>query len=233
MRVTKIFAHRGLHLVEPENTIASFLEAKAVGADGVELDVRRTRDGALVVHHDAEIKGCGLICELDCRDLPRSVPTLSDAMIALDGLVVNVEIKNSPEEADFDGSGALASRVVSELRDAKYLDSVIISSFDLDTCAVVRSLEPDLAVGWLLDWKLPTMPLLIEAARQRFSAVHPHFRHVTPEFMAAARELGLAVNTWTVNSPEDLTKMLNLEVDAIISDDPELALRLRSECSLA
>jgi glycerophosphoryl diester phosphodiesterase len=114
-RVTEVFAHRGLHATERENTVAAFLEARAAGADGVELDVRRTLDGALVVHHDAALADLGEIAALTCRDLPATVPTLAEAMTACDGLRVNVEIKNGPDEPIYDPTGALAHQVVTAL----------------------------------------------------------------------------------------------------------------------
>ncbi|MEI8127186.1 MAG: glycerophosphodiester phosphodiesterase [Actinomycetota bacterium] len=222
--MTKIFAHRGLHLRETENTVASFLEARSLGVDGVELDIRRTRDGALVVHHDAEIAGVGTIAGRDCRDLPRGTATLAEALLACQGLVVNVEIKNSPGEPGYDPSDALAHQVVDEINELAWADHVIISSFDLPTCEAVRSASGTMLVGWLLDWKLDTLTSVQRAADAGLNAVHPHFRRTDLHGIAAARQMAIAVNVWTVNEPGDIERMLDLGVDSIISDDPGLAL---------
>src|SRR5271155_5597270 len=88
-----VYAHRGLHDKERENTVGAFTAAVALGVDGVELDVRRTGDGVLVVHHDPTIGRLG-IAEALQRDLPTYVPTLDEAMKACEGVLVNVEIKN-------------------------------------------------------------------------------------------------------------------------------------------
>src|SRR4051812_33810066 len=86
-----VIAHRGASKAERENTLGAFRRARAMGADAVELDVRRTVDGVLVVHHDP------LPAELTPH-----VPTLGDALDACTGMWVNVEIKNDPDEPDFD-----------------------------------------------------------------------------------------------------------------------------------
>src|ERR1700685_3925666 len=79
--VTGVFAHRGC--TEGgirENTVEAFAEARRLGADGVELDVRLTKDGALAIHHDAEVPGVGVIPELEVADLPSYVPLLADVL---------------------------------------------------------------------------------------------------------------------------------------------------------
>src|SRR5581483_725792 len=96
--MTAVFAHRGCTEGFVENTLEAFAEARRLGADGVELDVRLTADGALAVHHDAEIAGRGPLHELGVADLPAHVPLLADALGVCEGMVVNVEIKNAPHD---------------------------------------------------------------------------------------------------------------------------------------
>ena len=93
--VTLVLAHRGLHSAERENTLAAFAAARAAGADGVELDVRASADGALVVVHDpvAGASSSRARPPAPCRP---GCPTLAEALEACAGLVVNVEVKNSP-----------------------------------------------------------------------------------------------------------------------------------------
>ena len=114
--VTNVWAHRGC--TEPaetapqgftENTLEAFAEARRRGADGVELDVRLTADGGLAVHHDAEVPGLGPICELGVADLPAHVPLLADALGASEGMLVNVEIKNAPQDPGWDEGEAVAA----------------------------------------------------------------------------------------------------------------------------
>jgi glycerophosphoryl diester phosphodiesterase len=144
------------------------------------------------------------------------------------GLKVNVEIKNIPTEAGYDASGSLAHQVVRELADLAFPDDIIISSFDLATCDMVRAADGDLAVGWLLHWALETGPCIVEAAEHGLQAVHPYFVRVKRDDVDTAHTRGIAVNVWTVNEKSDISAMLELGVDTIITDDPALALATAS-----
>ncbi len=231
--VTEIYAHRGLHTKEPENTVAAFLEAKAVGADGVELDVRRSADGALIVHHDADIAGVGTICELNLRDLPSGVATLHDAMTACLGVRVNVEIKNDPSESGFDPTGSLAAQVVAALSESGWRDDVIISSFDLATCEAVRAIDSEIHVGWLLDWRKDAAPSVAMVQQRGLNAIHPFFQRTDAALVANAHEHGIAVNVWTVNFVDEMNRLLDLDVDTLITDDPASALATLAARGLA
>src|SRR5437763_7557885 len=116
-----ILGHRGAPRSARENTIEAFVEARRLGADGVELDVRRSRDGALVVHHDPVIPGGGAIADLRVAELPPYVPFLAAALEACAGLLVNVEIKNAPHEPGFDGEGILAANVASAVMQQEFV----------------------------------------------------------------------------------------------------------------
>src|SRR5271156_1966051 len=110
-----VLAHRGGTGPWRENTLDAFAGALGQGADGVELDVRRTADGRLVVHHDAQIEGTGAIHALRARDLPPWVAGLEEALETCAGAAVNVEVKNAPVEAGFDPAETLAAEVVRTL----------------------------------------------------------------------------------------------------------------------
>src|SRR4051812_39413617 len=114
--MVQVLAHRGASRAAPENTVEAFLVAKAMGADGVELDVRRTSDGPLVVHHDPRLRDGRAIIELHAATLPVHVPRLHDALDACAGMWVNVEIKNDPLEPDFDPTDSIADDVIGALR---------------------------------------------------------------------------------------------------------------------
>ena len=220
----EIFAHRGLHISERENTIGAFKAAVALGVDGVELDARHTRDGVLVVHHDAHI-GHLIIADSLASELPDYVPTLEDVMKVCDGVTVNVEIKNISSEPGYDKTGDFARSVLNCLHENNWESNVIISSFDKETCAVVRSFDSMIDVAWLL-WKEELSDAITQCHVLGFNAINPHFSQVNAVVMQKANELGIKVNTWTVNKPEDITAMAQLGVNTIITDDPETAMSL-------
>jgi glycerophosphoryl diester phosphodiesterase len=219
-----VLGHRGASATFAENTLVAFTGALDQGADGVELDVRRTADGALAVHHDAALADGRLIVETDAAALPSSVPSLAEALEALTAAAVdNVEIKNWPEDPDFDPGEAVAERVVDLLRRRGELDGgrLLVSSFHGPTLERVRALAPGLATGWLA---IDAGPELVErAAAAGHRALHPHHAFVTEELVAAARAAGLALNTWTVDDPVRIRWLAEVGVDAVITNDPAAA----------
>lgn len=222
--MTAVFAHRGCTEGFTENTLDAFVEARRLGADGVELDVRLTIDGGLAVHHDAEIPGLGAIAELGVAELPVHVPLLPDVLAACEGMVVNVEIKNAPLDPGWDSGEAVAALTAAAIEEAGWTDRVIVSSFQPATLLAVQAVDGRLALGAL--WGFATDPgsALAEAVAAGFRAVHPFVTSVTPELVDAAHSAGLAVNVWTVNAPDDLRAMVELGVDTVITDRLRAAL---------
>ncbi len=217
-----VFAHRGLHTSERENTLSAFRAAVALGVDGVELDVRRTLDGVLVVHHDPVV-GALVIAQNPRSALPHFVPTLSEALESLEGVRVNVEIKNGRGSSEnYDDTGDLARQVLSSVEESGWSERASISCFDLATCALVRSLNREITVAWLI-WDVAAGDALVQAHVLGLNAVNPHFSKVDAEVVARASELRLDVNVWTVNRVEDLERMSEANVSCIITDDPALA----------
>lgn len=213
-----VYGHRGCTEGFVENTLEAFLEARRLGADGVEFDVRRSADGALVIHHDAGIAGIGLIHETKVSDLPPHVPLLSAAISACEGMAMNVEIKNWPGDPGYDPTGALAREVAAELVEHDRVGDVIVSSFDAATIEAVRSAEPFLAIGWLLGGHADAEGSLAIALDRRYQAIHPFFSRVGAPFVVRCHQAGVAVNVWTPNEDADLLAMFEAGVDTIITD---------------
>jgi len=223
-----VLGHRGASRREPENTLEAFMTARALGADGVELDVRRTADGALVVHHDAERPGFGLIAAHDFAELRAahpSVPTLADALDACAGMLVNVEIKCLPWEPDADTPDRAVVRAVADLLEARH-DDVIISSFDLTAVDACRDYAPELTTAWLTS----AQEVVVVA---RLAAEHGHAwcnpdrnaaLAATTEDLAVAHAAGVRVSVWTVDEPFEARRLAIAGVDAIITNEPDVVL---------
>src|SRR5688500_15437324 len=148
-----VIGHRGASQAFPENTLAAFQGAIDQGADGIELDVRRTADGALTLSHDDTLPDGTVVVETAFAALPPGMPDLAQALDVCRPLaVVNVEIKNWPEDKDFDVTEQVAARVVELLEARAELDDGrnLISSFHLPTIDRVHDLAPGLATAWLL-----------------------------------------------------------------------------------
>ena len=152
--MTLIIAHRGASRRAPENTVRAFTLARELGSDAVELDVRTSADGVLVVHHDPHLPDGRALCDTLRADLPASVPTLDEALDACGDLVVNVEVKNDLHEPDHDPEGRrardtahlLARRIAAGSAPAKFL----VSSFDRATIDIVHREEPRVGTALLV-----------------------------------------------------------------------------------
>lgn len=219
-----VIAHRGASGAKPENTVAAFEEAARLGADMVELDVRRTADGALVVHHDAAVAGVGTIVELSRADLPASVPTLADALEACAGMGVNIEIKNSPIDPDYDEGDAVAGAVAGLVLAKRLQDRVIVSSFNLATVDAVRAASSRVPTALLTVPALDQKWAIDIAAERGHAAWHPHHTSVTADLVDAAHAAGLRVNTWTVDDPARMRELAAMGVDGIVTNLPDVGI---------
>jgi glycerophosphoryl diester phosphodiesterase len=228
VRPCLVIAHRGASGSRPENTLEAFRHARALGADWVELDVRRSADGVLVVHHDAHLPDGRAIVETLAADLPDPVPTLAAALEACTGMGVNVEIKNDPTEPDFDGTHDAAVAVAEAV--ATWLaagglppERVIVSSFAMETVDRLREVAPDLPTGWLTFDLLDPVAVVERTVAHGHAAVHPYDPFVDRRLVDRAHAAGLAVYVWTVDDPGRMAELVALGVDGIITNHPDRA----------
>jgi glycerophosphoryl diester phosphodiesterase len=227
-----VLAHRGACRRAPENTVAAFRIAGELGADGVELDVRRTLDGVLVVSHDPVVEGLGLLVEHPFERVRSTVPqvaTLEEAFDALADMIVNVEIKCFPTEPDADPERIVARGVV-ELVDRRGLhDDVIVSSFELDAIDVVHALDARVTTAWLTSRLAPATSVPIAVARGH-AWVNPDRATMLASDTAArdgvreAEAQGVRLDVWTVDEPDEIAALAAAGVDAIITNVPDIAL---------
>jgi glycerophosphoryl diester phosphodiesterase len=219
----RIVAHRGASKAARENTLEAFRLARDLGADMVELDVRRTFDGQLVVHHDP-VAGELVIVTTVAANLPSYIPTLDAALDACEGMDVNIEIKNDPAEPDHDATQSVAAGVVALLRSRGDGDRMLISSFNRATINAVRARDPSLCTGLLFVLpEIPLRPFMADVAAQGHVTVHPNRHCTTAELCDAAHEHGLRVNVWTVDDPAEMRSLAERGVDTIITNVPDIA----------
>jgi len=217
-----VIGHRGAPREAPENTVDAFRAARRLGADGVELDLRRTADGHPAIHHDAHLPDGRAIVDLPWAALPAGVCDLTAALDACAGLgVVNLEIKNWPPDADFDPEMAIAGSVVELLASRPVAEraAVLVSCFHEPTIDRVRTLAPDLATAWLTIGFADVAADVARVAAGGHAAVHPHHSAVDAELIKLAAEAGLAVNTWTCDLPERIRWLDELGVHGIVTND--------------
>ena len=222
-RVT-VFGHGRVDGVgAPLNTLASFGECRRRGADGVELDVRRTGDDRLVVLHDATFEGHP-IDETDSGELPRDVPHLAEALDECRGLTVNIELKNFPSDPGFDPRQRLTHLVIELLGQRDGDDQVLLSCFDLAALDLVLREAPWLPTAVLLLSRRSPRALLAPVVEHGHLVVHPYDTMVDEGFMALARDAGLAVNPWLGDvGAGRMQELLGLGVDGLITSEVSTA----------
>jgi glycerophosphoryl diester phosphodiesterase len=226
-----VFAHRGGAALAPENTMAAFDRAVSLGVDGLELDVRLSSDGEVVVHHDRTLERTtslrGPVAERTAGELNRvGVPTLRSVFDRHRAVRVIVEMKINRAE--------FGLRVVDVVRAAGAIDRVCLGSFGGSVMRTVRSAEPAIATSAAREEvrrALYRSWCRCPVARARYGGyqVPEHAgrtRIVSPRFVHDAHRFGLAVQVWTVNGLADARRLLDWGVDALISDRPDLMVPL-------
>jgi glycerophosphoryl diester phosphodiesterase len=220
--MAQVLAHRGASRAERENTVEAFHRAREMGSDAVELDVRRSSDGVLVVHHNPHVADGRIIAQHLAADLPPHVPTLTAALDACAGMWVNVEIKNDPHEPDFDPSDAIADQTLGVLRGRHDDERWLISSFRLDTINRCRALHPGIRTAWLVT-EVPD-DVISTMVTHGHAALHPWFATLLRSHIDACHGAGLEVNTWTCDDPQRMSELIEWGIDGICTNVPDVAL---------
>ena len=222
--MVRVIAHRGASAAAPENTIEAFRLARRLGADWVELDARRTADGQVIVHHDATLEDGRTICELRRVELPGHVCDLTDALDACEGMSINIEVKNWPDDPDFDPGESVARQVVELVGRRGLRDRVLISCFHYPTIELVRELDPAIPTAFLHIVVDQTWDELAErVAAAGHVALHPWDHIVDQALVDAAKAHGLEVNVWTVDDPERMAQLVAFGVDGLCTNVPDVA----------
>lgn len=223
--MTLVIAHRGASKAFTENTIEAFAAAADMGADWVELDVRHTKCGSIVVHHDAVTPNGKLIREQTIGQMPDHISTLEDVIDACGEMGVNIEIKNDPSEDDFDPEHLMVPAIVKIARAKLSRDRTLITSFDMGAVNAVHDIDPNMPTGFLTDDDIGPEVSIGRASAHAHVAINPWDDIVTPRWVATAKEAGLAIYVWTVDDPKRMNVLANMGVDGIITNVPDVAVK--------
>ena len=242
-------AHRGASALAPENTIEAFRLATEAGAGGLELDVHMTRDGHIVVIHDATVdrttNGTGAVSEMTLDELRKldaghnfspdegptrpyrgrgvRVPTLGEILREFPGVAVNIEIKA--------GTPSIEKTVLGVLREANASERVLVVSTPHATVKHFRKVSGGYVSTGASRWEIGVFYIsskfrLERLVRPAYDALQVPLRHrgipvVTRRFVQAAHARGVRVDAWTINQAGEMRRLLDLGVDVIMTDLPE------------
>jgi len=223
-----IFAHRGCSTKAPENTISAFRKAFEMGADGVELDVRQTKDGRLVIIHDPTVdrttNGRGFVEEHTLDEIRKlvieggeHVPTLYEALkLASEyGKMLLIDLKVVDAE----------SELVEEVKKCGMVEKVIVTNQFFYCSKRIKEIEPRIKTALLLfkglnyDDEDP-----VELAKEfKADYIHPaELENVTEELVARAHENGIGVIAGTTDDPLEAEYLYKIGVDAVTPNKPEI-----------
>ncbi len=240
MAKTAVWAHRGASAYAPENTMEAFELARKMGADGIEIDVHFSRDKKLIVAHDETVDRCSSgsgrivdksyqeLLELDFSNGKKGyrnvkVPLLEQVLdfIRESGMTLNIELKTGI--VLYEGIEAAVAKMV---HDFHVEDQLIYSSFNHYSLMLMRQADPASRIGLLYSEAMIDPALY--AKRIGANALHPFYATLAvPGTMESAKKNGILVHPWTVDDEKTLKAMLQLQVEAVITNKPDVALRVR------
>jgi len=196
--------------------------------DGVELDVRRSRDGALVIHHDDRVAPDALpLVDLDSarsRQRLRGCRRWDEAWHALGpATLLNIEIKNDPSEADHDAAHSIARTVTDWIDYPRHRGRLLVSSFNWDTLDALRRVAPQTPTGLLAGESLDPFSVVARAATGGHASVNlPLSRTLSDAERIVSAAGDIAVLVWTVNDPNTARSLAAAGISGIFTDDPAL-----------
>lgn len=228
----RIIAHRGASAYAPENTIAGFQKAVAMGASWFELDVYLSLDGIPIVIHDETLdrttNGKGSVKEKSFAELKlldagswfdpaysgATIPTLEQAMdFAKDTIGIYIEIKDTNPD--------LPQKIFNLVKEYEMTNRVVIQSFSLEQLGMMRSISRDITIHYL-PAEFNEVDLQ-KAISVEASGINPSYHGLQAEHVEMIHRLDMTVMPYTVNDAEEVRRLLNIGVDGVITDKPDIA----------
>lgn len=224
---SEVWGHRGWPSRFPDNTEAG-IRAAATVAGGVEIDVRRSVDGRLVLSHDPELAGRAVAATpwsvLASTSLSGYPPAVLEDVLDV-GVRLDIEVKNDPSEPGFDATHALAMEAAALARPGD-----VVTSFWWPSMDAVRAAMGDVATGLLLDAPLDPIEAVRHAVDHGHGAIAPHHLLIDGSVAEFARVEGIEIVAWTVDDASEAMRLAELGVAAIITNRPgELIAEARIE----
>jgi glycerophosphoryl diester phosphodiesterase len=248
-----VIAHQGGDGIWPGNTMFAFQNAVDMGVDVIETDIRQTKDSVLVVSHDENVdnksNGVGRVVDLSMKELqtldaaynwsPKDGPTfphrgqgitytsLEDVFIAFPEMRFNIDMKQSDPP--------IYAALCELIRKYNMQDKVVAASFSHETITAFRKLCPEVTtsgdetetrnfvfmnLAYLGRWYNPDFNVFQVPTKSSGITI------MTSHFVRAAHERNLRVDVWTIDDPEEMNRMLDMGVDGIITDRPDLLMKL-------
>lgn len=230
-----IIAHRGASGEAPENTLAAFQLAIEQGCDGIELDIHVTKDGQLIVIHDENIKrttnGEGFVGDMTAEQLKKydagswfsakykdeRLPLLEEVLeIVPKEIFINIEIKNIPSYYE-----GIEKKLLDIIVQKRRINQVIVSSFDHQCLYRLKKLNRRISIGLLYCENVVDPVAFAKLFGFPVVSLHPDYKAIREIEIMKAVQSGLKVFPWTVNSVDNMERMIRYGVSGIITNYPK------------
>ncbi len=236
MPLPLIIGHRGASAVAPENTMAAFREAIAVGADGIEFDVRLTRDGVPVVIHDSTLRRTGglnqRVADLSSQEISKidvgswfapgfaseTVPSLRElfTFFQSNNASLYLEMKcDSPAE-----HRPLAEACCRMINEYSLKERVVVECFQLAALEILKEIDSEIKTAALFDRVFIDQSVISRATEIGAMAVALHHRLARKALVEKSKQAGLHVAVWTVDDPAWVQRAREIGIDALITNNP-------------
>ncbi|MFO7611998.1 MAG: glycerophosphodiester phosphodiesterase [Clostridia bacterium] len=239
---TAIIAHRGASAYAPENTLAAFQKAYEMGADGIEIDVLFSKDGHIMVHHDFHLGRCeecgGMVKDhtyFELRKLDvgawfdeaykgQKIPSIEEVMqfVKDKNMLLNIEIKTgSPYDA------GIEKQLVKIVRKYDICDQIIYSSFNHYSLVYIKKLHDESRIAALTSCAMVNPWEYLKL--HDFDGYHPNQLAISDKIIEKLINKNIFVNPYTVNDEDRMKRFMTDNVSGIITDVPDIAVRVRNE----
>lgn len=235
-----VIAHRGASSIAPENTIPAFKKACELSSDGFECDVHLSKDGELVVIHDSTLdrttNGSGKVCDYTLIQLKKldagikfsekykgtTIPTLEETIefAVLNNLLIEIELKDQYKDIE--------EKTISLINKYKYSKNTIVTSFNKKYLRNIKKIDKNIQTE--LDSYYPILPLFYYKKILKVDVICPSFYYLKQKSKAYIKLIKfwkLKLNTFTLDTKEEMLEAINLGVDGILTNKPDVLIQLK------
>lgn len=243
-----VIAHRGYDDRAPENTLTSFRKAYEIGASMIELDVHLTKDGEVVVMHDTTLDrtttGSGEVKNKTLDELKQldagikfnkifegeKIPTLDEVLAyAKDKISVNIEIKSEAVSDNPKPGMGIEEKIVNLVKKYNMEEYVMVSAFKGKALKRIKTFSPKISTGLLMVSDGLFRSHIEYVSTIKADAIHEFSKFVSKSDIAKSKKYNIRENVWTVNDPHTMGKLIDRGVSGLITDRPDLAIRVLQE----
>lgn len=232
------YAHRGASAYAPENTMISFRKALQLGANGIELDLQRTKDGKIVIFHDKNIdkksNGKGKISDYTYKELLDfdfgswfDIKYKDERIVLFENFAKEFLSKNLTFAIELKQEG-IEKDVLDIIKKYTTHDDIYITSFNFNVLNNVRAIDSNIKLSWLIEDRI-NIDNISKLLEINGIQICPNAEDVTIEDIKLANKSGVRVRLWGVSNEDIMRKAFNFNIDGMTVNFPDKLKELMEE----